>query len=338
MESLKFTQKLKQKQMIKKRTRKIQSIRTANDDDQQQDVNEDNNSTNTVDIIKAKQKLKKQRGCVVQQDTGDLFDTKSLNEKSTKRQQATMNVMFGGSQGGLVSNDSFHKEDDILTSINSKFASKTSKSDAEKKMEQYIESEMKKKGYLTTDEKEEMLEQFALIDKEAELNQKQDKSPIMNINDLYKIPEHLQVSRSLFKDDQNKTAPNEVIDKETQERTQLMTGGIVEVHLPKSYKHKNIAETDKASRSHRQPITVEQVIDNTTVKLPVRPNYAAFHPEKQSEQTDNEVRKHMPDDTDNNNDPDQQQQQKQPSQSKKRKQTSTDEQTYDRFIKRYRKH
>lgn len=184
--------------MIKKRSIRAKNIRHSTTDStndnqpqQDQDTDEHNKSgddhdhssmvSKLVELTKIKQRMSQRKGVQISEATGQPVLSSTLTQSSQQ------------------------------TLLDGKFASRA-KSETEKKMEEFVEMEMKKRGYMTSMEKEKLFSSVSdLSDRggggstandQLRTNDNVKKSiPTVDIKELYNIPEQYRSNRSLFKDE-----------------------------------------------------------------------------------------------------------------------------------------
>jgi vacuolar-type H+-ATPase subunit F/Vma7 len=324
---------------------------------------------------KLKQKIRQKKGLYVDTDSLKAATIIGNNNKSQYSSSkytpslASNNISHGGTRGGLVHpseiKNEFQKIEDKIQSemgdsnLNVKSMNKfamRAKSETEKKMEEYVEMEMKKRGFMTKEEKEKLLRESARFisrdDSEnnninSNMESNTSKIPTINIDELYQIPEHLRVSRSLIIDDNNidqsnkySTAATEsesLNEQDIAEQQQLMTGSILEVKLPVEYKIKNIEETEQATKKIRTPSSYTTIVTSgTNVLLPTRQSkkhLSEFNHNIQEEIAMKELGKYIDvagNDMEHSGN-------KKEKKKKRSYPTASDEATYENFVKRYRR-
>jgi hypothetical protein len=348
--------------MIKKRQVKAKALtkRAREDEDEienqelkiekhevQSNAIKNNDVAINIELAKIKQKVRSRTHGMKIQDTktGSLVDDKERERRARQREAEKKNIIQGGLLGGLIErsrdgNFLFQNKEIQEMRGETQFTTQ-SKSDIDIKMEEYVESELKKKGY---------------AQKGQEQPTKTDDF-LQSEVDLYKIPEHLRVTESLFKDEIDaelkrkealtRSRTGEVMTVED-ERNQVLSGGILEVPLPIEYKIKNIEETERVKELLKNQVPEQSSVTAQNFNM----NYNMHHRRYLQEQiqsfetfkeaAEQEVEEEYDDDYDAR-DSEEENFEKQTSMSAFRKQqeqqseTASDEKLLERFKKRFRR-
>ncbi len=186
---------------------------------QQSDQNrEEMDTSRKVELVKLKQRSSaKRKGVMIKDSTGQPIKSSSSSSSST---HSTTTNQTSSSSSSLSSSSSSILSSSVSSSLfEGKFAARA-KSETEKKMEEFVEMEMKKRGFMTSAEKEKLLSSVVSLDDDDDgggesqqqlqqaamstngsANGKKSAKMSIDITELYKIPDQYRPNRSLFKDD-----------------------------------------------------------------------------------------------------------------------------------------
>ncbi|KAF0979795.1 hypothetical protein FDP41_000948 [Naegleria fowleri] len=240
---------------------------------------EDDDINSTLEKTKLKQKLRSRpKGMQANLKTGDLFNLDKIKNTSVKRKKEQLNILQGGTQGGLVDRS---KGDWIamkLANMEKKESSSTMSqlgmdlnftdaelSEQDKRLFEYIREKMKEKGYsydqnvnIDDSDDEEENQQATASSSHTPENDAKKKSDISvkeileKEKELYKLPEELKVDKieieNLMKRrgrrrNEQTNQPTKPLSEE--ERQKLLSGAILEVPLSAADKIQNIRETNE---------------------------------------------------------------------------------------------
>ncbi|EFC38077.1 predicted protein [Naegleria gruberi] len=224
-------------------------------------LEEDGDNINeTLEKTILKQKLRSRpKGMQANLKTGDLFDLDKIKNSSVQRKKEKLNILQGGTQGGLVDRNSgdwiamklANMEKAKIMGSTSQLAMDMAFTEAElseqdKRLFEFIKERMKEQGY--------SYDQIVNNDDEDEGIEKAKKKISVDINELlekeknlYKLPDELKVEKidisslTRRKDNANKEAK----PLTEEERQKLLSGAILEVPLSTAAKVENIRETNE---------------------------------------------------------------------------------------------
>ncbi|KAL0480322.1 hypothetical protein AKO1_007105 [Acrasis kona] len=343
--------------MIKKRVaRATQRTKTTTQDEEEEDILTLNNLQNSnpvvlealkhdvttnIELAKLKQKGRSRAHGVkiIGSRTGSLVAEQERLVRKRKREAETTNILYGGTKGGLVAREDNYQGKDPSDLFNETQFTSQSKSEVDVKMEEFVENELKKKGFSKNQPENDS--RF-----ESELNN----------SDIFKIPAHLKVNVSLFKEDvdgdlkkkksssKSKNGDDLTIEDE---RSQILSGGILEVPLPIEYKIRNIEETEKLKQRLAREAREKQHQDESLLSQNFNSNYNMHHKRYIQEQLQSyeglkeELERQEEEEEDYQDDDDGSEEEnfeKQTSMSSlRRKEVSSDEKLLEKFKKRYKR-
>lgn len=246
--------------------------------DKESSSDDDSNINNALEKTKLKQKLRSRpKGMQANLKTGDLFDLEKIKNSSIKRKKEKLNILHGGTQGGLIDRNGGDWIAMKLANMEKKEApSKLSQlgmdtnfteaelSEQDKRLFEYIRDKMKEKGY-SYDQTVNIDDDDVNVDIDGSKKRASDcvKEILEKEKDLYKLPEELKVEKiEIEQFDRRRrepTTPQKSNAKpiSEEERQKLLSGAILEVPLSTAEKLHNIRETNAK---------VQEMEDNGTLK------------------------------------------------------------------------
>ncbi len=253
---------------------------------QQSDQNrEEMDTLRKVELVKLKQRSSaKRKGVMIKDSTGQPIKSSS---SSSSTHSATTNQ--SSSSSSLSSSSSSILSSSASSALfEGKFAARA-KSETEKKMEEFVEMEMKKRGFMTSAEKEKLLSsvvsldddddggdgggesqqqlQQAAISTNGSGNGKKSAKMSIDITELYKIPEQYRPNRSLFKDD---PIPGSMLDASVTSHDEMSTDMIAneDVDVGNNGNEENTAQVAEYERrmAEKQQLMTGSILE---VKLPM---------------------------------------------------------------------
>ncbi|KAG2389587.1 hypothetical protein C9374_014147 [Naegleria lovaniensis] len=237
---------------------------------------EENDINSTLEKTKLKQKLRSRpKGMQANLKTGDLFDLDKIKNTSVKRKKEQLNILQGGTQGGLVDRNKGEWIAMKLANMDKKESSSTMSqlgmdlnftdaelSEQDKRLFEYIREKMKEQGYSyddnvnINDSDEEEAQQAAASSSTSQRDAKKKsdisvKEILEKEKELYKLPEELKVDKieieNMSKRRGKRSDPTKQPAKpiSEEERQKLLSGAILEVPLSTADKIQNIRETNE---------------------------------------------------------------------------------------------
>ena len=228
--------------------------------------NHDEDINLTLEKTKLKQKLRSRpKGMQANLKTGDLFDLEKIKSSSAKRKKEKMNILQGGTQGGLIDRTS---GDWIAMKLANTDKSNTSSSslsqlamdanfteaelsEQDKRLFEYIREKMKEKGYSYDDHVNITNDDDVDNEKKGLPSDITVKEILEKEKDLYRLPEELKVDKlEIPTGTKKQQSDNKPLTEE--ERQKLLSGAILEVPLSISSKVQNIRETNEAVKEMQE--------------------------------------------------------------------------------------